>query len=74
MCVCNTIVVAVLIELKFPTDLHRDFGAPAKAWVEITNGLTGHAAKCVSGSHPDLCVRVTVSIFDKTATRLPEAL
>ena len=64
----------MLIELTFPEDLHRNFGAPAKAWVKITNEKFAHASKCVSGTHPDLCVRVTVSLFDKTATRLPEAL
>ncbi len=50
-----------LLRLGFPEEAHRRYGAPAEIWLEIE-------ADAVRGA-----LAWTLSWFDKTATRLPEA-
>ncbi len=56
---------ALLLELRWAEDLHVNYGAPASAWVRLEAApAAGEGAR----------VEATISIFNKTATRLPEAL
>lgn len=50
----------VLAELSFDPSLHTSYGAPSRAWVNYTATTTGLA--------------VTLTLVNKTSTRLPEAL
>ena len=50
----------ILVELSFAADLHKVYGAPETAWLHI--------------SFPDADrIDLALSVFNKTATRLPEA-
>ena len=71
----NAKTAEALLELTFPPQLHADFGCPAKAWVRIAAGASASAncAKKGTSSSASACVAATVSIYNKTATRLPEA-
>ena len=53
----------VLLSLKFNDDLHTDYGAPAEVWVRY-----------YAGSASARSLGVDVSLLNKTATRLPEAM
>jgi hypothetical protein len=54
----------VWIQLAFDSELSINYGAPASAWVLYSFGV-----QQVGG---DAAVNVTVLLYDKTATRLPE--
>lgn len=53
----------LLIEVEFDPELHTSYGAPATAWINYTVG---------GGS--DRTIMVDISLLNKTATRLPEAM
>ena len=52
----------ILIEVAFASELHEDYGAPSTAWLSYT-------VPEVKGP-----LTIEVSLTDKTATRLPEAM
>ena len=52
----------VLVHLSFPADLVSSYGAPADVWLQYDTVV------------PAWSLGVTVSMFDKTATRIPEAM
>ena len=58
-------VDSLLLQLRWPTALHELYGAPASAWVRL------EALKPAAGAAG---VNVTLYLFNKTSTRLPEAL
>ena len=78
------LVEALALELAWPIELHHDYGAPAKAWVRLESAsslapprdsTTPAGRPLESPLEPTACgIHATVSIFNKTATRLPEAL
>ena len=49
-----------IVQLRFASELHADYGAPAEAWLAYTPAAAG--------------LRVDLFLVNKTATRLPEAL
>ncbi len=55
----------VWISLRFASTLGADYGAPASAWVMYSFG-----AQQVNG---DAAANITLILYNKTATRLPEA-
>eukprot|EP01116_Phalansterium_solitarium_P009868 TRINITY_DN24205_c0_g1_i1.p2 TRINITY_DN24205_c0_g1~~TRINITY_DN24205_c0_g1_i1.p2 ORF type:complete len:367 (+),score=141.03 TRINITY_DN24205_c0_g1_i1:548-1648(+) len=52
----------LLLELELERSLHTGYGAPASLWLEMAVPAN------------DSFINVTLSVFNKTATRLPEAL
>ena len=51
----------VVVKMQIPTSLHTDYGAPETAWVSYDFSTIGK-------------IGISLQIFNKTATRLPEAM